>query len=113
MADKKEDIRVVSWPDKAVPVQHRFRLEEPVPVGIGFEKDSEANVVLRNAPRQALDVNMNLNLNSLKMIPVCLSVCEPICIKSGYRISISIFERPVVSITIKGQTVISSCDLGV
>ncbi len=112
MADKNEDIRLVSWPEEAVPVAHRFKLDKPVPVGVSFEEGS-ANVVIRSSPRQALDVNMNLNLNAVKRLPVCLSVCEPICIKSGYRVSISIFERPVVSITIKGQTVISSCDLGV
>jgi hypothetical protein len=60
-----------------------------------------------------LNMNMNLNLNVLKVLPVCLSVCEPICIKSGYRIQISIFDHPVASITIKGQTVISNCDAGV
>lgn len=109
---EENDIRIISWPESPATVRHELVLNEPIPVGVSFA-DKPANVVVSNSPKQPLNVNMNMILSALKRFPVCLSVCEPICIKSGYSVQISIFDRPVVSITVKGQTVISSCDVGV
>jgi hypothetical protein len=43
-------------------------------------------------------------------VPICIRVCEPICAKSEYSIGITIFDRPVATITVSGQTRFFNCD---
>jgi hypothetical protein len=42
-------------------------------------------------------------------VPVCIRVCEPICARSDYTIGITVFDRPVASITVSGTTRIENC----
>lgn len=42
-------------------------------------------------------------------LPVCIKVCEPICAQSDYTVGITIFDRPVASITLQGLTRIFNC----
>jgi hypothetical protein len=42
-------------------------------------------------------------------ISVCIRVCEPICVQSDYSIAITIFDKPVASITLQGLTRIFNC----
>jgi hypothetical protein len=41
--------------------------------------------------------------------PVCIKVCEPICAQSDYTVGVTIFDRPVASITLQGLTRIFNC----
>jgi hypothetical protein len=53
---------------------------------------------------------VDINLAARSVIPVCIEVCRPICAQSAYTIGIDIFNRPVVQITLNGQTRIFNCD---
>ncbi len=52
---------------------------------------------------------MNMDLRVPEAVPLCINLCEPICAESNYTIGISIFDRPVVSLTIRGRTRLSGC----
>ena len=52
---------------------------------------------------------MNMAMRATDAIPLCISLCEPICAESSYTIGITIFDRPVISITIRGRTRLSAC----
>lgn len=47
---------------------------------------------------------------TIQQIPVCIRLCEPICARSEYSIDITVFDRPVASITVAGQTRLFNCD---
>lgn len=111
MAENEQQIRLMSWPETAASLDHRFPQDQPVPVAVSLDSNP-ARVSLSNSPNTRLNVNMHMNLSTLKKIPVCLSVCEPICVSSDYRVQISIFDRPVASITIRGRTILSPCKSG-
>ena len=112
MADEDVDVRVLSWPEEAVGLSHQFDVDEPVPLHVSFtEKPATVNV--STSPGMSLNVNMDMNLNARNTLPVCLSVCEPVCIQSDYKIQLNLFNRPVISISIKGKTVLYSCGEGV
>jgi hypothetical protein len=53
---------------------------------------------------------MNMNLKVPETIPICIRLCEPICAESNYTIGLSIFDRPLISITIRGKTRFYSCN---
>jgi hypothetical protein len=63
-------------------------------------------------PDQPLAVNQSTDQTiSLRgEVPVCIRVCEPICARSDYTIGITIFDRPVASITVSGETRLFNCD---
>ncbi len=63
-------------------------------------------------PKEPLSINssMDTTLSVRDQIPVCIRLCEPICAKSEYSIGITIFDRPVATITISGQTRLFNCD---
>jgi hypothetical protein len=42
-------------------------------------------------------------------IPICVTVCEPICVDSKYRIGFEFLRIPIGSIGIAGRTRISKC----
>ncbi len=50
-----------------------------------------------------------LDLAAKQDIPLCLKICEPICVKSTYTISIDIFDRPVALIRVQGETRLEAC----
>jgi len=51
-----------------------------------------------------------MRLSAEKPVPVCITVCEPLCLESRYEIGITIFDRPVADLVIKGVTRIFACD---
>jgi hypothetical protein len=69
--------------------------------------DQNQNVTIVAWPDKP--VNMNMSVQTREVIPVCIKMCEPVCARSEYTISISIFDHPVASITVKGQTAFLNC----
>jgi hypothetical protein len=63
--------------------------------------DGTDNINITSWPREPL---------SIQQIPVCIRLCEPICARSEYSIDITIFDRPVASIAVAGQTRLFNCD---
>ncbi len=108
MAEEK-DVRITSWPDDPAKLEHTFKLEKPCPVSISFA-DTPAQVVIRTDPEQKLDVNMSMDIQADKPVPVCLSVCEPICLDSDYTIGISIFDNPFSTIRVRGRSKLFNCN---
>jgi hypothetical protein len=93
MADEKRIVSIVAWPERPARLEHAF--EKPV------------TVVLQASATDPLNVNMNLVVR--EAIPLCIKLCEPICASSEYTIGITIFDRPVAAITIKGLTRLFNC----
>jgi hypothetical protein len=52
---------------------------------------------------------MAMNLRAPETLPLCIRLCEPICAESNYTIGISIFDRPVITITLRGKTRLFGC----
>ena len=47
---------------------------------------------------------MDMALRALDRLPFCIALCEPLCVESAYTIGITMFDRPVITITIRGRT---------
>jgi len=107
MADES-DVRIIGWPAEPVQVSHQFEAGNPCPVAISFES-SPISAILMTNPGQRLAVDMNMALRALETIPVCIKLCEPLCAESNYEIGITLFDRPIISITLKGITKLMSC----
>lgn len=107
MADE-HDVRIVGWPEEPARLTHQFRSEEPCPVSVQFN-EAPANVVIHTNPGERIDVDMAMNLRVKDVLPVCIKMCEPLCAKSEYVIGITIFDRPVATITVSGLTRLFNC----
>jgi hypothetical protein len=97
MADQDRNVTIVAWPQKAAKLEHTF--------------DHPVTVVVQAPPKDPLNVNMNMNVAAREAFPVCIKLCEPICVRSEYTIGITIFDRPVATITVKGQTTLFNCKM--
>lgn len=106
--EEDHNVHIVSWPEEAAHLAHHFDSEQPLALGVSFG-DSPARVVVAGDRSMALTVNMDMNLKAPDALPLCIKLCEPICAESQYTIAISIFDRPVVSLTIRGRTRLFSC----
>jgi hypothetical protein len=107
MAEEK-NVRIAEWPGEPARLEHSFESERPAPVSILFES-SPASVRIASAPGEPLDVNMNMHVSARQTIPLCIKLCEPICVRSDYEIGITLFDRPIISITVRGLTRLYNC----
>jgi hypothetical protein len=83
MAD--DSVKILNWPDGPALLEHQFDPDHPA------------------------NINMAMNVSAKEAVPVCIKVCEPICARSEYVVSIEIFDRPVATIKLVGQTTIGPC----
>jgi hypothetical protein len=102
------NVSIVSWAAKPLQLTHNFSGGAPCPVNISFE-DTPAQVIISTLRDQRLVVNMNMALSAADTLPLCIKLCEPICAESNYTIGISIFDKPVMTITIRGKTRLFGC----
>ena len=109
MADERE-VRVQAWPDIPAKLEHQGAEGNPVKMRVGFDPEPPATVVLRTQPEGALDVQMAMQLLAERPVPLCIRLCEPICVTSEYRIAVDIFDRPVMNVTVRGTTRFAECD---
>lgn len=107
MADE-HDVRIVDWPDEPARLRHHFDPDSPTPVRVVFD-EPPANVIVATPPGDALDVNMAMRLGVRDVIPICLQLCDALCAKSDYTIGITVFDRPVATISIRGMTRLFDC----
>jgi hypothetical protein len=77
----------------------------------GGSADGENTVRIVAWPDQPVSVRQSSDqtISFRGEIPVCIRVCEPICARSDYSIGITVFDRPVATITVSGQTRIQNC----
>lgn len=102
------NVRIVEWPkEQDLRLAHGFEDGTLLPVKVGFDNAIDVNVSTGNDP---LDVSMAMEVSARKPIPLCISLCEPICAKSDYRIDIAIFDQPVANIAVRGMTRLFNCD---
>jgi hypothetical protein len=104
---EEHTVHIVSWPPEPAQLEHHFQKEQ-IPVSISFD-NTPARVVLAALRESPLVVNMNMNLRAPETLALCLRLCEPICAESHYTIDISIFDHPVITITIRGTTRLFGC----
>jgi hypothetical protein len=100
-------VRIVEWPKEPARLEHHFELDKPCPVSILFDQ-APAHVVV-SPLEQPLNIDMQMSLKAREPIPVCIKLCEPICAKSDYTIGITIFDRPVATINVRGLTRLFAC----
>ena len=108
MEEEKNNVYIVSWPKEPAQVEHQFKKGSPAEVDIRFDKDP-AHLAIDHWPEDKMNVDMNMNLVVRQPVPVCIRLCEPICAKSDYKISINFLDRPIGSIIIKGMTKLFAC----
>jgi hypothetical protein len=101
-------VRIVEWPAAPALLQHGFDPQNPLPVTLGFDA-GPANVSVSSSGERPLVVAMGLNLAARQPFPVCIRLCEPICVDSDYQIGITLFDRPIITISVKGRTRIYNC----
>jgi len=95
------NLRITALPDQALRLSHTFA-PEPLPVALRFG-DQVLPVRLESGSR-SLAVDMRALFAARRALPLCLSLCDAICADSDYRIEISIFDRPVITIRLRGRT---------
>ena len=108
MAADDHNVFLKSWPKQPASLEHHFAGKEPCPVSISFT-ETPARVIVSTEPRKPLDVDMNMKVSADKVIPLCISICEPICARSDYSIGINIFDNPFAAIHIRGMTKLYNC----
>ena len=108
MATEERKVTIVAWPKEPALLEHRFT-DKPCRVSVSFEEKPPAHVVIETSKERPFFVDMDMKVTPTKTIPVCLKVCEPICIKSDYTIGVDIFDRPVANIKIRGLTRVYNC----
>jgi hypothetical protein len=101
VADTTE-VKIVAVPDTPLRLSHQFAADPPLPVALRFG-DTVLPVRLGTGDR-AIAVDMRAILSAGRALPLCLSLCDAICADSDYRIEITLFDRPVVTIRLRGRT---------
>ena len=105
---EEDNVHIIGWPLEPAKLEHHFPQQENIPVSLSFN-DSPASVVITSPPDRPLAVNMRMNLSALDNVPLCVQLCEPICAESNYTVGIMIFDRPVITIAIRGITRLFGC----
>ena len=91
---EENDVKIMQWPAEQARLSHAF-------------EDSSAHVIL--AAQEPFDVGMDMRVSAKEPVPLCIKLCEPICVDSQYTIGIEIFDRPFASITVRGRTRLFGC----
>jgi hypothetical protein len=104
---QETDVRILAWPEGDLDLRHSFNAETTCPVKISFDEGTPAQLAV--ALPGPVAVEMNMNLATKQDIPLCLKICEPICARSTYAITLDIFDRPVALIKIQGETRLAAC----
>ena len=74
--------------------------------------DGNETINITTWPKEPLNINASgdATLTIRNEVPICIRLCEPICAKSEYTIGVTIFDRPVATITVAGVTRLFNCD---
>lgn len=110
MADKREEssVKILSWPKESAKIAHQFDFEKPCPVSVSFD-ETPVNVIIQTDPQKPLNVNMDMRVSAKEPFPVCIKLCEPVCARSDYAIGLTIFDRFVAAISVRGETKLLNC----
>jgi hypothetical protein len=101
-------IGVVEFPHGAAGATHTFDPALPAGVTIRFAP-APANFALANVAGAPLDATVSTSINAKGAFPLCIKLCEPICVDSDYTLTLTLLGRSIVSVTIRGRTQFYSC----
>ena len=88
-------------------VNANVQVPDPVQVSMGFE--NQINVNVETSPNSPIHAAMDMRLSAKEPVPVCISICEPICAQSNYRIGVTLLGQVLAGITVQGETRIANC----
>lgn len=109
MAAEDSRVSIVAWPaEQAALLRHGFDAEQPCAVTVAFAP-TPAQVVVSSTAQDPVHVQMDMQVTARQPLPVCISLCEPICARSDYRIGIQIFNNPFATIDVRGTTRLGAC----
>lgn len=97
------NITISAWPAEPPRLAHGFEPGNDLPVRVGFA-ESQPLAVRLDTPAGPIPVDMRMLLSAPRAIPICLSLCEAICADSDYVVAITLFDRPIISIRLRGRT---------
>lgn len=100
-------ITISAWPAEPARLSHGFESGSPLPARVGFLSGQPLGVRLGSGGAP-IPIDMRMLLAAPRAIPICLSLCEAICADSDYTIGITLFDRPIISIRLRGRTRIHS-----
>ncbi len=106
---EETNVHIVEWPQEPARLEHHWTPDQSLPMSISFG-ETPVNIEMASSRERPLFVNMLMNLVVKESIPLCIKLCEPLCARSEYNIGITIFDRPVASITIRGTTRLFACN---
>ena len=69
------------------------------------ENEHFSTVSITQWPERAV----SMEFSAREPVPVCISLCEPICAESDYTIEVDIFSLPVAAVTVRGMTRLFNC----
>ncbi len=96
-------ITISAWPAEPARLSHGFERGSPLPARVGFLSGQPLGVRLGSGGAP-IPIDMRMLLAAPRAIPICLSLCEAICADSDYTIGITLFDRPIISIRLRGRT---------
>ena len=99
---QEQNIRIVSAPQSPMHLKHRFDPAKPAAVSLSFA--GTPLPVMLGSGNRPLSVDLRALFAARHALPLCLSLCETICADSDYRIEITIFDRSVMTIRLRGRT---------
>ncbi|MCP4680473.1 MAG: hypothetical protein GY854_34315 [Deltaproteobacteria bacterium] len=105
MADENVNVNINTWPEKPAILSHLFESEIACPVSIGFGETS-AHVRLDSSEEDPIHMDMDMNLTADKPVQLAVAIKDRLCAVSEYVINITVFERPVASISLRGKTIL-------
>ena len=100
-------IRIREVPDP-INVNANVQIDNPVQVSLDFNE--QIDVQLLTNPRQPLHVAMDSSFRADRPVPVCISLCEPICAESDYTVGLTLLGVPIISIRVRGITRLFNCN---
>jgi len=100
-------ISISAWPAEPARLSHAFAGAPPLPVRLAFA-DRQPLAVRLGPAGGAIPVDLRMLLAARRAIPLCLSLCEAVCAESDYTVAITLFDRPIISIRLRGRTRIQS-----
>ena len=102
-------VRLIAWPVEPARAAHLFGAGAGAGVSLAFAA-SAARALVSTRIERPLALALQVRAAIRDTVPVCIGICEELCTWSDYMVQLSIFDHPVVSITVQGTTRLTRCE---